>query len=364
MFPRQRGREKWEHGWEGSYWWVRLQTVAAEGDSHALMLKTVERKLRLPWSVFDALAREMEADPDLAESQAPNRRAAPLRLKLAAALRHLATGHSFDGLEESFKMSGQTMRRFFWGKFLPWMMARKYKDTVYAPRNVDELQDVCEEYAYAGFPGCCGSVDGVHVPWYGFKSGARADFVGKEKQPTLVFGVTVDHRYRIMHVTEAHAGATNDKFVIRGDEFQFHTRIMHTELYKDYNFDLFTSKEGAETTRYKGCYVLCDGGYGDWRNLVSAFSCVEPFSPRANWSQDGDSDRMRRARAALRGARSRRDVDQSRVRGFLAMSARPRRARRGRRRVRDVHGVTLSVVYGVARRIYAHRRPSLSRDIV
>ena len=78
MFPRQRGREKWEHGWEGSYWWVRLQTVAAEGDSHALMLKTVERKLRLPWSVFEALAREMEADPDLAESQAPNRRAAPL----------------------------------------------------------------------------------------------------------------------------------------------------------------------------------------------------------------------------------------------------------------------------------------------
>ncbi len=37
-----------------------------------------------------------------------------------------------------------------------------------------------EEHVYAGFPGCCGSVDGVHVPWYGFKSGARADCVGKE----------------------------------------------------------------------------------------------------------------------------------------------------------------------------------------
>ena len=102
MFPRQSGRAKWEHGWEGSYWWVRLQTVAAEGDSHTLMLETVDRKLRLPWSVFDALAREMEADPELEESQAPNRRAVPLRLKLCAALRHLATGHSFDGLEESF----------------------------------------------------------------------------------------------------------------------------------------------------------------------------------------------------------------------------------------------------------------------
>ena len=122
-------------------------------------MKTVERKLRLPWSVFDAVAREMEADPGLAESQAPNRRAVPSQLKLAAALRHLATGHSFDGCEESVKLSGQTMCWFVWGKFLPWMMACKYKDTVYAPRNIDELQDVCEEYAYAGFPGCCGSVD-------------------------------------------------------------------------------------------------------------------------------------------------------------------------------------------------------------
>jgi len=280
MFPEQTGRSKWEHGWEESYWWARLQTVAAHGDSHAQMLKTVEEKLRLPWPVFDALAREMEADPGLEESQAPNRRAVPLRLKLCAALRHLATGHSFDGLEESFRMSAQTMRVFFWRKFLPWMMARKYEETVYAPRNFDELQEVCEEYAYAGFPGCCGSVDGVHVPYYGFKSGARADYVGKEKHPTLVFGVTVDHRYRIMHVTQSHAGATNDKFVIRGDDF--HTRIMHTQLYKDYAFDLYSRKESR--VRYKGCYVLCGGGYGGWRNLVSAFSCVEPFSPRANWS--------------------------------------------------------------------------------
>ncbi len=279
MFPGKTGRHKWEHDWRQSWWWTRLTTVAESGDEHVLMRETVERKLRLPWELFDALANDMESDPALCERAT---RAVPLRLKLCAALRHLATGHSFDGLESSFGMSAQTMRDFFWYKFLPWMMENKYEEHVFAPKSVDELHDICQEYEYAGFPGCCGSVDGVHVPWYGFKAGARAEYVGKEKHLTLVFGVTVDHRYRIMHVTEAHAGATNDKFVIRGDEF--HTRIMHTELYKDYKFDLFTSKDGAKTTRYKGCYVLCDGGYGDWRNLVSAFSCVEPFSPRANWS--------------------------------------------------------------------------------
>ena len=142
LFPKKTGRFKWEHRWEESCWWARLQTAAAEGNPHALMPRTVERKLRLPWSVFDALAREMEADPDLQENAT---RAVPLRLKLCAAIRYLATGHSFDSLEESFRMSAQTMRRFFWGKFLlPWMMARKYET---------ELQLVIRDVK------CCATVD-------------------------------------------------------------------------------------------------------------------------------------------------------------------------------------------------------------
>ncbi len=46
-----------------------------------------------------------------------------------------------------------------------------------------------------------------------------------------------------------------------------------------------------------------------------------------------------------------RDLVQSRTRGFLAMSARLRRARRGRRRVRGVRGTTLCVVYGIEHHI-------------
>ena len=278
MFPRKTGRSKWEHGWRHSHWWTRLTTVAESGDEHLLMRETVERKLRLPWELFDALANDMESDPALCERAT---RAAPLRLKLCAALRHLATGHSFDGLESSFGMSAQTMRDFFWYKFVPWMMKNKYEEHVFAPKSVDELHDICQEYEYAGFPGCCGSVDGVHIPWYGFKAGARAEYVGKEKYPTLVFGVTVDHRYRIMHVTSAHAGATNDKFVIRADDF--HTRTMHTSMYTDFTFNLLDTRDGGQK-RYRGCYVLCDGGYGDWRNLVSAYKCVAPGSYKANWS--------------------------------------------------------------------------------
>ena len=69
--------------------------------------------------------------------------------------------------------------------------------------------------------------------------------------------------------------------MIRADDF--HTRIMHTSVYKDFTYNLLDSRNGDQK-RYKGCYVLCDGGYGDWRNLVSAYRCVAPGSYKANWS--------------------------------------------------------------------------------
>jgi len=280
MFPDKEGASKWPkwlHEWSTSYWWSRLEAVASNDDPNSLMRATVERKLRLSWRLFLELAEDMEQDQSLKQN---HRDAVPLRLKLCAALRHLATGHSFDGLEESFGMSAMTMRRFFWNKFLPWMMKHKYDAVVRAPTNIDELNDVVEGYKYAGFPGCCGSVDGVHIPWFGYKQGNRPSFVGKEKSPTLVFGCTVNHQYRFMYITSAHAGATNDKLVMDGDDFHRHT--LETSLYKDYTFELCTSR--SETQTWQSCYTLCDSGYASTSNLISAFKYVQPGTAECEWS--------------------------------------------------------------------------------
>ena len=51
---------------------------------------------------------------------------------------------------------------------------------------------------------------------------------GKEGYPTLVFGVTVNHEYKIVHVTRAHPGATDDNVVKLEDEF--HQTRVHSEL--------------------------------------------------------------------------------------------------------------------------------------
>ena len=131
--------------------------------AHPQLLKQFKSKTRVPWAVFQELLREMSADPDMQERKHVS---IPLSLKLCAALRYLATGHSFSGMEDGFQISAQVQRDFFWQKFVPWMMKNKYDETVRAPRSRDQLAATVHEYEEVGFPGCCGSVDGTHVAWY------------------------------------------------------------------------------------------------------------------------------------------------------------------------------------------------------
>ncbi len=42
---------------------------------------------------------------------------------------------------------------------------------VYMPRNITELNRVSSCYGEAGSPGCCGSIDVVHVKWENFPAG-------------------------------------------------------------------------------------------------------------------------------------------------------------------------------------------------
>jgi len=112
------------------------------------LLKQFKAKTRAPWAVFQEPLREMSTDPDMQERKHVS---IPLSLKLCAALRYLATGHSFDGMEDSFRISAQVQRVFFWEKFLPRMMKNKYDETVRALRSCDELAATIHEYEEVGF---------------------------------------------------------------------------------------------------------------------------------------------------------------------------------------------------------------------
>ena len=88
-----------------------------------LLRKKFESRIRMPLRMFQNLAREMESDPCMQERRDM---AVPLRMKLAASLRFLALGCPWEGLEEIFRVSAQTLRTWFQNMFLPWMMKNKY----------------------------------------------------------------------------------------------------------------------------------------------------------------------------------------------------------------------------------------------
>jgi len=277
-WPDRNGACKWLLDWKCSIWWETIERLTADATGHPQLLKQFKSKTRVPWAVFQELLREMSADPDMQERKHVS---IPLSLKLCAALRYLATGHSFSGMEDGFRMSAQVQRDFFWEKFVPWMMKNKYDETVRAPRTRDELAATVHEYEEVGFPGCCGSVDGTHVAWYGFRAGQRSDYTGKEGYPTIVFGVTVDHKYKIMHVTRAHPGTTNDSLVMLEDEF--HSQTMASDLYQNFEFDMCDAH--GQKVKQKGVYTLCDGGYGAARNLVCSFKNCGVRGPKLEWSR-------------------------------------------------------------------------------
>jgi len=277
-WPDKERNSKWLLGYEESSWWQIISRLTASADEHPQLLKQFKAKTRVGWPIFQQLLLDMSRDATLRERQDVS---IPLSMKLCASLRHLATGSSFDSMEDAFRVSVQVLRRFFWDKFIPWMIANKYSEVVRAPRTFDELARVVGEFEAAGFPGCAGSVDGTHVAWVGFRAGDRADMTGKEGYPTLVFGVTVDHSYKIMHITRAHPGATNDNVVMLEDEF--HQTTMHSDLYKNFEFTLYD--EDRRKVRHRGVYAICDGGYGDSRNLVSAFRNAGVVGPKLDWSR-------------------------------------------------------------------------------
>ena len=64
-------------------------------------------------------------------------------------------------------------------------LAPKY---IRMPGSVQELRRISKVYKERGFPGACGSTDGVQIAWEGCPHAYRNSFTGKEKYPTLEIG--------------------------------------------------------------------------------------------------------------------------------------------------------------------------------
>lgn len=266
-----KGMKKYKLDHTASMYWTDYLSLkdAAYYDEHPdedrTLRETFEAAVRMPLSLFQRLASEMEADPFMQER---SDLAVPLRVKLAASLRYLALGVAWVALEEIFRVSRRTLHHWFTYKFLPWMMTNKYPVFVAYPRTAGELRDAVKPFELAGFPGMCALTDGVHVRYSGYNAGSRFKFVGGKKYPTVCWNVSVDYNGQPIYVSHVAPGSANDKVLASNyDEF-LRDVVRKDPVYTGFEYKL-ASRRGVQTTR--GVTIGVDGGYQNHREFIAPF---------------------------------------------------------------------------------------------
>jgi hypothetical protein len=85
------------------------------------------------------------------------------------------------------------------------------------PTNITQLRRITKYYKEAGLPGCCGSMDVVHVKWSACPAGDHNHAKGKGGYPSLAFQCVTDFNRRILAVYGTQFGIRNDKEIVKDD---------------------------------------------------------------------------------------------------------------------------------------------------
>ena len=270
---------------KNSLWWEYVMG-GSYADPTSRDGKAFRARFRTTHSFFlDLVEKAKELFPKHKKKDAIGKSSSPIELKVLAVLKILGRGVCFDDCADCTFMNKETHRRFF-HKFCHLFAKKFYSVYVYGPRNDTEMKESMSEYSKAGFEGCFGSTDGVHVSWDRCHSQQKQLHTGKEKYPTVAWNVTVNHKRWIMSVTKGFYGSYNDKTIVKYDNFL--TSIHNKELYEDVKFNL--RKRDGTILNLKGAWVLCDGGYHRWRCMqcpVKDGSSVE----ERRWSKWAESMR-------------------------------------------------------------------------
>ncbi|XXQ33541.1 DDE Tnp4 domain-containing protein [Plasmodiophora brassicae] len=110
--------------------------------------------------------------------------------KVVCAVRMLTSGDSAHELDDKFRLAESTA--------------------------IENLHRFCNAIIgwKAGWPGCIGSLDCMHVKWKNCPSAWAGMFTGKEHEPTVVIEAIADHECRIWHFFCGCPGSLNDLNVL------------------------------------------------------------------------------------------------------------------------------------------------------
>ena len=250
-------------------------------DETSVLGKKFQRRFRVPYSLFGTICDEFSIDMPIANNNALH----DSRIKVLVGLRFVATGYTFDTLEELSGIGQETCRRFCF-KFLEWFTSRYRAEYIHLPQTKEEIEHVEGLYRVNGFPGCMGSADGVHIPWEMCPAGIHSRCKGKEGYPTIAFNVVSSHTRRVMAVSRAFYGTDNDKTMARQDD-AIH-EIVAGRL-KDFEWQRFDAE--GNTIIEVSPYFLVDGGYLQ----VPCFVC-----PKKHRAPDSDEDKFSKLVESMR----------------------------------------------------------------
>ena len=243
----------------------------------------------MPYSVFREIVRDIR-DMGYKKKLVTGKPTIPLELLVLTCLRIIAAGCPFEMAQELSHIGTETIRTFMYKYFLNWG-AKKSKDVIKMPTTFEERHQVIGRYERIGLPGCTGSIDCVHVVWDNCPACMFHECKGKDKVPTLAFEVVCDHGRKILHVSRAFKGCTNDKTIAHQDPvFQMLKGVGNYENH--YLSSLRWQTVGADerVTEHVGAYLISDGGYHRWLCLATACA-TQPEGPVENWSKRMESIR-------------------------------------------------------------------------
>ena len=227
---------------------------------------------RMPWSEANKLVRLFVRKKwVITQKEIDKRRVkfivCPPEVKILDTLYWLGEGCSFRTI---YNLSGRVFsdQSFcnFAKKFCKIVRTHLAPRYIKLPSTVEDLRDIEKAYTERGFPGAVGSTDGVQIAWEGCPFAYRKSFTGKEGYPTLGFNVTVGHDLRILHVCSMFAGRFNDKTKVLYDEY---VKRLRSGFYHGFEYTVYD--EHGVPTRMTIPYLLCDGGYHKWLQLMCGF---------------------------------------------------------------------------------------------
>ena len=205
-------------------------------------------------------------------------------LFIMTALYRLGTGASFRTCPALCNISISEVRLFF-DTFLHAMHEMR-DEIIFMPTNITELGKVSKYYEESGLPGCCGSMDVVHVKWSSCPTGDHNRAKGKGGYPSLAFQCITDFNRRILAVYGPQFGTRNDKEIVKDDP---NVHFVRSGWYKDILWNYYTAEGRVEQDR--GAYLICDNGYLRWPTSICPYAGCENASLEGFFSTNLESVR-------------------------------------------------------------------------